>query len=103
MQVMARTLFTAGFRTDAFVPQMGVSFSDLRDTWDKYAPTVKTDLKALRDAWASGKSATVPVTSPTNLTPAPALQKSTILGIPTTVAVVGGLGILAAGAYFLLK
>lgn len=102
MQVMARTLFTAGFQPEPFVPQMGVSFSDLRDTWDKYAPKIRTDLKEIRDQWSS--STTKPATPPTNLTPAVGLQpKSTILGIPTTVAVVGGLGVLAAGAYFLLK
>lgn len=117
MKPMTRTLFSRGlFESQAFRPQLGLTFSDLRTEWDQYAPTVRTDLKDVRNEIAPAAAApvtTVPmaanqqapaaaastVTSPTNLIPGPALQPKS--NLPIILAVLIGLSALGGGGYYL--
>ncbi len=101
-------------RAQSFFPgrQLGLTFGEMSDVWNKYAPTVSSDLKTVRTqveplvAPAPGQITTPPttipkpVTSPTNLLPAPAYQAS---NTPTILAVVIGLGVLGGGGYYLWK
>jgi hypothetical protein len=93
---------TGPFQRDIFSDspqrQLGISFSDLRSTWDQYAPEVRTDLKAVRDAAFSTPVAApgAPVSSPTNLAYKPAPSS----GIPTGLLVVGGLLAAGGAAYY---
>lgn len=95
---------TGPFQKDVFGPQsgsqLGLSFSDLKTTWDQYAPKVKTDLKEVRDAAFSTPTPAPgqpPIKSPTNLTyPSPSS------GVPmsTGLLVVGGLIAAGGAAYY---
>ncbi len=99
-------------RAQSFFPgrQLGLTFGEMADVWNKYAPTVSSDLKTVRDqvsplvppTQTTTPPTTIPrpLTSPTNLLPAPALQKS---NTPTILAVLLGLGVLGGGGYYLWK
>ncbi len=103
-----------------FLPQLGLSFSDLRATWSQYAPTVQSDLKTVRSEVnqfvqpepqkttiptsqfpsSAPAPAPAPVIGPTNLVPAPAFQKS---NTPALIAGLIGVSILGGGGYYLWK
>jgi hypothetical protein len=103
-----------------FLPQLGLSFSDLRATWSQYAPTIQSDLKTVRTGVneilpAAPQKTTIPtsqfpssapapapapVIGPTNMAPAPAFQKS---NAPAMIAGLIGVGLLGGGGYYLWK
>lgn len=98
-------------RAESFFPRhLGLTFSEMSDVWNKYAPTVSTDLKTVRDqvvplvtpaqTTTPPTTAPKPAVSPTNLVPGPALQKSST---PTVLAILIGLGVAGGGGYYLWK
>lgn len=96
-------------RAESFFPgrQLGLTFSEMSDVWNKYAPTVSSDLKTVRDQVGPivGPTATTPATqipkpAVSNMLPAPAHQASST---PTVLAVLIGLGVLGGGGYYLWK
>jgi LPXTG-motif cell wall-anchored protein len=93
-----RSIFQMGFSQEVFGPRLGLSFANLRAGWDQYAPEVRTDLKAVRDAAFSTPAGTPaqPVSSPTNLAYKPAPSS----GVPTGLLVVGGLALAGGAAYY---
>lgn len=116
---MTRSLFGSGaFQGESFQPHsLGLTFTDLKTTWDQYAPMVRTDLKTVRDQVAPlvapAPTTTVPisanqpavpapaptVSSPTNLVPGPAFQPKS--SVPAILVALIGLAALGGGGYYL--
>lgn len=104
----------------ALRPTLGLTFSDMKVTWDQYAPQVRTDVKQVRDeimpattapsnstgpatnaAALLAPPAGAPVTSPTNLTTPPAYQQQTPSSPMTPILlVVGALALAGTGAWY---
>jgi LPXTG-motif cell wall-anchored protein len=110
-----RSLFGGSpFQPHAFSPSLGLTFTDLKATWDKYAPSLRTDAKEVRNEIApattapstspgpaTSASAALGPTSPTNLTTPPAYQTpSPSPGMTTFLLVVGGLALAGTGAWY---
>lgn len=89
-------MFQMGFEKEIFTerhPEMGLSVSELQTWWRNWYPKAKEELKPLSTQPIPGTVPVVPKVPP----PPPAPSSG-----PSTALVIGGLGVLGLGAYWLL-